>query len=98
LEFEFEDMKIKFYGTRGSLPVCEREFQEFGGNTTCVLLTSRNKNIAILDAGTGIRNLGKDLIAKGHEQYENIYIGVEKECRKIFPPAFLAREKMEIEF
>ena len=68
-------MKVKFYGTRGSLPVCEREFQGFGGNTTCVMLTSARKNIAILDAGSGIRNLGKDLIAKGHEQYENIYIG-----------------------
>lgn len=68
-------MKVKFYGTRGSLPVCEREFQEFGGNTTCILLTGPKKNVAILDAGSGIRNLGKDLIAKGHEQYENIYIG-----------------------
>ena len=29
-------MKIKFYGTRGSIPVPEREFMEFGGNTTCV--------------------------------------------------------------
>ena len=27
-------MKVRFYGTRGSIPVCEPEFQEFGGNTT----------------------------------------------------------------
>ena len=31
-----DTMKIKFYGTRGSIPVPEREFMEFGGNTTCV--------------------------------------------------------------
>ncbi len=31
--------KVKFYGTRGSIPVCDREFQEFGGNTTCVMVT-----------------------------------------------------------
>jgi phosphoribosyl 1,2-cyclic phosphodiesterase len=61
-------MKVKFYGTRGSIPVCEREFQEFGGNTTCILLTENPDRLVILDAGTGIRNLGKDLIASGYRQ------------------------------
>jgi phosphoribosyl 1,2-cyclic phosphodiesterase len=75
LQSKLRAMKIKFYGTRGSLPVCEREFQVFGGNTTCISLTGRNNGVAILDAGTGIRNLGKDLTAKGHEQFGNIYIG-----------------------
>ena len=68
-------MKVKFYGTRGSTPVCEPEYQMFGGNTTCVQVTRKSGNIAILDAGTGIRNLGKDLIANNHEQFENMYIG-----------------------
>ncbi len=68
-------MKVKFYGARGSIPVCERDYQEFGGNTTCVMLTYANNDIAILDAGTGIRNLGKDLLAGGHQQYEDIFIG-----------------------
>ncbi len=67
-------MKVKFYGVRGSTPVCEKGFQEVGGNSSCVLLTGGNGNILILDAGTGIRKLGKDLIEKGHEQYENIFI------------------------
>lgn len=67
-------MNVKFYGTRGSIPVCEREFQEFGGNTTCIQLTLASGNIAILDAGSGIRNLGKDLIARGHRQHDNIFI------------------------
>jgi phosphoribosyl 1,2-cyclic phosphodiesterase len=67
-------MRVKFYGTRGSIPVCERGFQEFGGNTTCLLLRFKNR-IAILDAGSGIRNLGKDLLAEGHEQFDNIFIG-----------------------
>ena len=62
-------MKLKFYGTRGSAPVCEAGFQEFGGNTTCVRLAFPDtQTIAILDAGTGIRNLGKDLLAMGHQQ------------------------------
>lgn len=53
-------MKIKFYGTRGTIPICSRECQEFGGNTTCVLVEGP-ENIGILDAGTGIRNLGIDI-------------------------------------
>jgi phosphoribosyl 1,2-cyclic phosphodiesterase len=67
-------MKIKFYGTRGSIPVCNRDFLEFGGNTTSIQLTRDNGRIAILDAGTGIRQLGNDLIKKGFHQ-EELFIG-----------------------
>ncbi len=60
--------KIKFYGVRGSTPVCESEMSHFGGNTTCFyldLLVKKpdEKIIVIFDAGTGIRNLGKDIAA-----------------------------------
>lgn len=62
-------MKLKFYGTRGSIPVCDAGFQQFGGDTTCLQITFTDTNrIAIIDAGTGIRNLGKDLRAIGHKQ------------------------------
>ena len=62
-------MKLKFYGTRGSIPVCDAGFQEFGGDTTCLQITFTDTNrIAIIDAGTGVRNLGKDLRAIGHKQ------------------------------
>jgi phosphoribosyl 1,2-cyclic phosphodiesterase len=58
--------QVKFYGTRGSTPICEKDFQGFGGNTTCIytdLLTNdRSKLVVVFDAGTGIRNLGKDII------------------------------------
>jgi len=62
-------MKLKFYGTRGSIPVCDAGFQEFGGDTTCLQITFTDTNrIAIIDAGTGVRNLGKDLRVIGHKQ------------------------------
>jgi len=62
-------MKLKFYGTRGSIPVCDAGFQEFGGNTTCLQVTFTDANrVVIMDAGTGIRNLGKDLRTIGHKQ------------------------------
>ena len=62
-------MKIKFYGVRGSLPVCGREFERYGGNTTCIKIVREAANrIAIVDAGTGIRNLGKEIVASGLSQ------------------------------
>ena len=62
-------MKLKFYGTRGSIPVCDAGFQEFGGDTTCMQITFSDTNrIAIIDTGTGVRNLGKDLRVIGHKQ------------------------------
>ncbi len=63
-------MKIKFYGTRGSLPVSGREFLDFGGNTTSIKITRDNGRISIFDAGSGIRNLGKELINVGSQQQE----------------------------
>jgi len=62
-------MKVKFYGVRGSLPVCGKGFERYGGNTTCLCVTRETANrIFIIDAGTGIRNLGKDLVARRYKQ------------------------------
>ena len=62
-------MRLKFYGTRGSIPICDASFQQFGGNTTCLQITFTDTNrIVIIDAGTGLRNLGRDLRAIGHKQ------------------------------
>jgi phosphoribosyl 1,2-cyclic phosphodiesterase len=67
-------MKLKFYGTRGSIPVCGQKFLEFGGNTSSIKITRDDGRISILDAGTGIRNLGKDIITEGFSQSE-LFIG-----------------------
>ena len=61
-------MKVTFYGTRGSIPVPDPDFVAFGGNTSCILVTLSTGRVAILDAGTGIRKLGNDLLAASHEQ------------------------------
>jgi len=67
-------MKVTFYGVRGSVPTPDRDYSQFGGNTSCIQITFATGRIAILDAGTGIRNLGNDLIKNSHEQYDNINI------------------------
>jgi phosphoribosyl 1,2-cyclic phosphodiesterase len=65
-------MKVKFYGTRGSMPIADPDYVHYGGNTSSSLVTFSTGRVAILDAGTGIRNLGNDLLKKSHEQYDNI--------------------------
>jgi phosphoribosyl 1,2-cyclic phosphodiesterase len=67
-------MKVTFYGTRGTMPVADPNYTQFGGNTACILVTFSTGRIAILDAGTGIRKLGNDLLNSSHEQFGNISI------------------------
>jgi len=67
-------MKVKFYGTRGSVPTPDPDYYQFGGNTSCTQVTFSTNRILILDAGTGIRNLGNALLRDGHEQYDMINI------------------------
>lgn len=58
-----KDIAITFYGVRGSLPTPGRDIVEFGGNTSCVEILLGSK-IVILDAGSGIRFLGDNLIKR----------------------------------
>ena len=51
-------MRIKVWGARGSIPTPGPETMRYGGNTSCVELTLSDGSTLILDAGTGIRNLG----------------------------------------
>ncbi|HWF54611.1 MAG TPA: MBL fold metallo-hydrolase [Solirubrobacteraceae bacterium] len=51
-------MKLKVWGARGSIPAPGPETMHYGGNTSCVELTLSDGSTLILDAGTGIRNLG----------------------------------------
>lgn len=63
-------MDITFWGVRGTRPITETNVQKYGGNTPCVEIKT-NGNTIILDAGTGIVNLGKKLV---QENINNIHI------------------------
>ena len=54
-------MRVKLWGTRGSLPTPGPDTSRFGGNTSCVEVRSDDNSILVLDAGTGIRNLGRTI-------------------------------------
>jgi len=55
-------MRVKFWGVRGSLPVPGRSTNRYGGNTACVQICPDDGTTLIIDAGTGIRKLGQELI------------------------------------
>lgn len=55
-------MKIKFWGTRGSIPVPGKNTLKYGGNTPCLQITTNNGKIILLDAGSGIREFGNELL------------------------------------
>jgi phosphoribosyl 1,2-cyclic phosphodiesterase len=61
-------VKIKVWGARGSIPAPGPETTRYGGNTSCVELTLSDGSTLILDAGTGIRNLG--LALGGRDQIQ----------------------------
>jgi phosphoribosyl 1,2-cyclic phosphodiesterase len=60
-------MRIKFWGTRGSIAVPGRQTIRYGGNTTCLEITLESGRVVIVDAGTGIRALGDKLAAENEK-------------------------------
>ncbi len=56
-----KEFTLKFWGTRGSIPCPGSSTVKYGGNTTCFELTCGGRRI-IIDAGTGIRLLGKKIM------------------------------------
>ena len=56
-----ERFQVLFWGVRGSYPTPGPHTIRYGGNTTCVEVTAGIHTL-ILDAGSGIIRLGKDLL------------------------------------
>ena len=57
------EFKVKFRGVRGSYPIANKDFLQYGGNTSCVEVNV-NGHLIILDAGTGLINVGNELLGK----------------------------------
>ena len=97
-------MIVKFYGTRGSIPVSDPGFTEFGGNTTCVIISGIDDGAGaiIMDAGTGIRNLGKDFVSGKIEAGDEISLGFTHfhwdhiQGFPFFAPAYNPNSKIQI--
>ena len=55
-------ISVRFWGTRGSIPVSGASTSSYGGNTACVEVRCGNRRL-IFDAGSGIRELGDAILA-----------------------------------
>lgn len=61
-------MQVKFYGTRGSIPIARDDATHFGGNTTSLRIISDcipPGCALVVDAGSGFVPLSKDLLSSG---------------------------------
>lgn len=56
-------IRVKFWGVRGSVPVPGEHTSGIGGNTSCVEVRA-GEQILVFDGGTGLRLLGKSLLAQ----------------------------------
>src|SRR5262249_28654797 len=93
-------MRLKFWGTRGSISTPGRGTVRYGGNTPCVEVRLANGELIILDAGTGIRNLGEQLMGSGesinayllfsHPHWDHI------QGFPFFKPAFVSGNELTI--
>ncbi len=93
-------MKIKFWGTRGSIPTPGKETVRYGGNTPCVEVRLNDDSLVIFDAGTGIRGLGDELMTAGesvkayliisHAHWDHIH------GFPFFKPAFISGNEFTI--
>src|SRR5215475_10641774 len=54
------EIRVEFWGVRGSYPTVDRASSKIGGNTSCVEVQADGRRL-IFDAGTGIIPLGKEL-------------------------------------
>ena len=65
-------MHVRFWGTRGSLPIPGPDTLRFGGNTSCVEVRTDSGTHVIIDCGSGLHGLGQALVGarksalKGH--------------------------------
>ncbi|WP_136810507.1 MBL fold metallo-hydrolase [Desulfosediminicola flagellatus] len=56
-------MKVRFWGVRGSIPCPGPNTQKYGGNSACIeLRVGADERLIIVDAGSGIRELGTYLL------------------------------------
>jgi phosphoribosyl 1,2-cyclic phosphodiesterase len=64
-------MRIRFWGVRGTIPAPGPDTVRLGGNTACIDVLTSDKQLIVIDAGSGIRRLGIALA----EEYPGRIVG-----------------------
>jgi CheY-like chemotaxis protein/phosphoribosyl 1,2-cyclic phosphodiesterase len=68
------EFHLSFWGLRGTLPVPGKRSLRYGGNTSCVSLSFPSGSLFVLDAGTGIKELGDELMRGAERVDAKIFI------------------------
>jgi phosphoribosyl 1,2-cyclic phosphodiesterase len=92
-------MRLTIWGCRGSVPTPGAETVRYGGNTSCVEVELDDGTVLVLDAGTGIRQLGQGLLDRGAERINLLLTHLHLdhlEGLRFFAPLWDARVTVEI--
>ena len=92
-------MHATIWGCRGSLPTPGPNTVHYGGNTSCVEVSPTNGTVLVLDAGSGIRPLGLDLLRRGTRNVNLLLTHLHLdhlEGLRFFAPLFVTGTTLEI--
>ena len=67
-----DEFRVKFRGIRGSYPIAHKDYLKYGGNTSCVEVNVGG-HLIVLDAGTGLIELGNELMKEHIASGTNLY-------------------------
>ncbi len=93
-------MRIRVWGTRGSLTTPGRETVRYGGYTTCIEVRLADGTLVVIDSGSGIHRLGNALLAEpGTSQLYLLLTHAHWDHLTGFPfftPAYLERYRIHV--
>ena len=92
-------MIVRCWGSRGSIPVSGPDCVKYGGDTTCMEIRTKQDDIIIIDAGSGIRRLGNQLVTEGRYEYSIIFTHAHWDHLLGFPffkPIYLAQTRIHL--
>lgn len=93
-----DELRIKFWGVRGSYPTPGAGTVKYGGNTACVEVQAGDGTI-VLDAGTGIIPLGRELARRRELEVMLLFSHLHHDHTQGFPffvPAYMPSAKLHI--
>ncbi len=92
------ELRVKFWGVRGSYPAPGAGTVKYGGNTACVEIRAGGR-VIILDAGTGIIPLGRELARRRALEMVLLFSHLHHDHTQGFPffvPAYMPNAKLHI--
>jgi phosphoribosyl 1,2-cyclic phosphodiesterase len=69
-----EQMYVKFWGVRGSIPTPASQNMGNGGNTSCLEVRLPGGELIIVDGGTGVRPLGAAISADTSRKHNDLHV------------------------